>query len=249
MMILEAVILKVPPLDWLALIFFFVAWFGYGIIVDGPTRLGVKGLVQRTHRYRELWARELIYRANRVSDTSLMYNLIQSVSFYANTSIYILAGLFAVLGTLEQVIDLTAELPFSRKMTKAEMELKVLLVLLVFVVAYFKFTWSLRQFNLLGILVGAAPDSSAPKEYIESYIRRMARINSLAGDEFNRGVRAYYFAIASTAWMLHPFMLMAATFYLILVLIRRDFYSNALGVLSHEASKLELGRDGENVGK
>ena len=30
-------------------------------------------------------------------------------------------------------------------------------VLASFVFAYFKFTWSLRQFNLLSILVGAAP--------------------------------------------------------------------------------------------
>lgn len=56
---------------------------------------------------------------------------------------WILAGLFAVLGTLDQVVNLTSDLPFNRTMTKAVLEIKVLLVLVVFVVAYFKFTWSL----------------------------------------------------------------------------------------------------------
>ncbi|MDX1668686.1 MAG: DUF599 domain-containing protein, partial [Limnobacter sp.] len=200
---LDAIVQQLSPLDWLALLVFLVCWKVYGFVVDGSTRISAKGLVSRTHRYRELWARELINRSNRVSDTALLGNLIHSVSFYANTTIYIMAGLLAVLGTLEQVMAVTSDLAFSKGMTKAEMELKLLLVLGVFIVAYFKFTWSLRQFNLLSILVGAAPESTAKADYIESYIRRMAKVNSLAGDEFNRGIRAYYFAIASTAWMLH----------------------------------------------
>lgn len=239
---LQALVQHLSVLDWLALAVFLVCWKLYGFVVDGSTRISAKGLVSRTHRYRELWARELIGRSNRVSDTALIGNLIHSVSFYANTTIYIMAGLFAVLGTLEQVMTLASDLPFSDGMTKAEMEIKLLLVLAVFIVAYFKFTWSLRQFNLLSILVGAAPEKTAKEDYIESYIRRMAKVNSLAGDEFNRGIRTYYFAIASTAWMLHPVALIVLSLIIVGVLIRRDFYSNALAVLSEEANKVGHGR-------
>ena len=35
--------------------------------------------------------------------------------------------------------------------------MKVLLLVVVFVFAFFKLTWSLRQFNYVAILIGAAP--------------------------------------------------------------------------------------------
>lgn len=91
---------------------------------------------------------------------------------------------------------------------------------------------NLRQFNLLTILVGAAPDGNPDKDYNEAYVSRMARINSLAGDEFNRGLRSYYFGIASVTWMIHPGLLMAFSALIVFVLIRRDFYSEALEIMS-----------------
>ena len=109
----------------------------------------------------------------------------------------------------------------------------MLLVLAVFVVAYFKFTWSLRQFNLLTILVGGAPEPGDRDEaYNTAYCRRMARINSLAGDDFNRGLRSYYFGIASVTWMIHPGLLIAFSALVVLILLHRDFRSNALAVMS-----------------
>jgi uncharacterized membrane protein len=54
----------------------------------------------------------------------------------------------------------------------------------------------------------------------------------LAGDEFNRGLRSYYFGIASVTWMIHPGLLMAFSALIVFVLIRRDFYSEALEIMS-----------------
>lgn len=218
--------------DWIAVIFFVVCFRGYNYVFDGRNRFGRRGLAQKTHEFRKVWARELIRRSNRVSDTALLGNLVNSVTFYANTTIYIIAGLFALLGALDQLVNIASDLPFSREVSRGLMEIKVLLVLTVFVVAYFKFTWSLRQFNLLTILVGAAPDEQSEKDYKEAYILRMARINSLAGDEFNRGLRSYYFGIASVTWMIHPGLLMAFSALIVFVLIRRDFYSEALDIMS-----------------
>jgi uncharacterized membrane protein len=219
--------------DWVALAFFLLCFRGYGYVVDGSKRLGRRGLSQVTHEFRKLWAAELVKRTNRVSDTALIGNLVNSVTFYANTTIYIIAGLFAVLGTMDQLVNLTSDLPFTRGVSRGVLELKVLLVLSVFVVAYFKFTWSLRQFNLLTILVGGAPEhGQREEEYVAAYVRRMARINSLAGDDFNRGLRSYYFGIASVSWMIHPGLLMAFSALVVGVLIHRDFYSNAFHVMS-----------------
>lgn len=231
---IQTALTLLTPIDWLAVGFFILCFRGYGVFVDDSKHIKRRGLSAQTHEYRKLWATELVKRTNRVSDTALLGNLVNSVTFYANTTIYIIAGLFALLGTLDQVMHLTADLPFSQSVSRGLMEIKVLLVLLVFVVAYFKFTWSLRQFNLLTILVGGAPEGKPSGENcaIAQYINKLARINSLAGDDFNKGLRSYYFGIASVTWMIHPGLLMLCSALVVLVLIKRDFFSEALKVMS-----------------
>lgn len=224
------VLAAVSLLDGLAVAWFLAAWIGYGWVAD-QSRLAARGLLGVSHRHRLEWARQLLARENRVADAALVGNLMDSVSFYANTTIYILAGLLALLGALDQVISATAALPFAGVSSRTLWEIKLLLLLVVFVVGYFKFTWSLRLFNLLSILIGAAPQGKAAGE---QGVARMARINSMAGDEFNRGIRAYYFGLAAVTWFIQPWLFIAMTSVVLVVLYRRDFASPALRALQDE---------------
>lgn len=217
----------VSPLDWAAAAWFLVAWIGYGWVAD-RSRLAARGLLGAMHEHRLIWAQQLFRRDNRVADAALVGNLMRSVSFYANTTIYIVAGLLALLGTLDKVISATASLPFAGESSRMLWELKLLLLLAVFVVSYFNFTWSLRLFNLLSILMGAAPVDHGENN---RDALRMARINSMAGDEFNRGIRAYYFGLAAVTWFIQPWLFLAMTSVVLVVLYRRDFASPALKVL------------------
>ncbi|MDP3438744.1 MAG: DUF599 domain-containing protein, partial [Azonexus sp.] len=107
----------------------------------------------------------------------------------------------------------------------------LMLVLASFVFAYFKFTWSLRQFNLLSILVGAAPLGQTGEPGIDTYAHQLAGANNLAGDDFNRGIRAYYFGLAASGWLLHPAALGLLALSVLIVLYRRDYRSAALDIL------------------
>lgn len=223
-------------LDLAAAGWFLLAWLGYGWLAE-KSPLGLKGLVRATHLVRLDWARQLLLRENRVADAALLGNLMQSISFYANTTIYIIAGLFAVLGTLDQLVSLTEGLPFSRPASRDGLELKLLLLIAVFVMAYFKFTWSLRQMNLLSILIGGAPASDCSdvtSEQRERTARRIARVNSYGGDEFNRGIRAYYFGLAALGWLINAWLFIAITTLVVIVLYRRDFASPTLAALKDE---------------
>ncbi len=214
--------------DWLALAVFFACWAGYAWFSE-HSRWGEGGLVRTSQNYRLLWAQRMLEREIRVADSTLIGNLVTSVSFYANTTIYIIAGLFAVLGTLDKVVSVTADFPFAREVTRDLLELKLLLLFGVFVVAYFKFTWSLRQFNLLSILVGAAPTGSCDTDpELEASARRMAAVNSYAGDDFNRGIRAYYFGLAALTWLVGPGLFLVVTSIIVVVLYRRDYHSETL---------------------
>ena len=217
--------------DWMALGWFLLAWTGYGWFSE-HSRWARNGLMGVSRLYRVEWARQLVQRELRMTDAALVGNLMQSVSFYASTTIYIIAGLLAVLGALDQVIRFAADLPFARESSRALSEVKLLLLLTVFVVAYFKFTWALRQFNLLSILIGASP-WVRPGQSADVAVERLASANSLAGDEFNRGIRAYYFGIAAVTWFIQPWLFVGVTTIVVIVLYRRDFSSPILASLTH----------------
>lgn len=221
------------PVDWFSLAIFFACWAGYAWFSE-HSRWGDCGLVRTTQAYRLEWARRMLAREVRVADSTLIGNLVTSVSFYANTTIYIIAGLVAALGASDKLLSVTAELPFGGLGNRELLEIKLMLLLASFVFAYFKFTWSLRQFNLLSILLGAAPEAKSDTAN-ERYAKRLAGANNLAGDDFNRGIRAYYFGLAASGWLLHPLLLGGLAISVLIVLYRRDFRSPALALLGDDA--------------
>jgi uncharacterized membrane protein len=219
------------PIDWIALIIFFAGWTVYGHYADHRTR-GLSGLRGATQQYRLGWGRQMVHRENRIVDSSLIGNLVQSVSFYASTTTYVIAGLIAVAGTADRLMVVTAELPFGHAVAREVTEVKVVMLAAIFIFAYFKFTWSLRQFNYLSILIGAAPNRDAPEAELEQCAHRFSLLNTLAGDDFNRGIRAYYFGFAAGTWFVSAYHFIAFTLVILIVLWRRDFHSAALHAFS-----------------
>ncbi|SBT06339.1 conserved membrane hypothetical protein [Candidatus Accumulibacter aalborgensis] len=220
--------------DWLALCAFFSCWAGYAWFSE-HSRWAAGGLIRSTREFRLEWAYQMLAREVRVTDSTLIGNLVTSVTFYANTTIYIIAGLVAALGAADKLLGFTTDLALPGAGNRELLEIKLLLVLAAFVFAYFKFTWSLRQFNLLSILIGAAPQGDRDKPGIESYARRLAGANNLGGDDFNRGIRAYYFGLAASGWLLSPLLLAVLAVSILLVLYRRDYRSAALDLLRRES--------------
>ena len=218
-------------IDWIALIIFFVGWTIYGHYADHKTR-GLSGLRGATQQYRLGWGRQMVRRENRIVDSSLIGNLVQSVSFYASTTTYVIAGLIAVAGTADRLMVVTADLPFGHAVAREVIEVKVVMLAAIFIFAYFKFTWSLRQFNYLSILIGAAPNRDAPDAELEQCAHRFSLLNTLAGDDFNRGIRAYYFGFAAGTWFVSAYHFIAFTLVILIVLWRRDFQSAALHAFS-----------------
>ena len=216
--------------DWISLAIFFACWGGYAWFSE-HSHWGAVGLIRTSQNYRLQWAYRMLERDIRVMDSTLIGNLMTSVSFYANTTIYIIAGLVAALGAADRLLSFTADLPFGGSGNRELLEIKLMLLLASFVFAYFKFTWSLRQFNLLSILVGAAPLGKAGEPDIDTYAHRLAGANNLAGDDFNRGIRAYYFGLAASGWLLSPLVLGTLALTVLIVLYRRDFRSPALELL------------------
>ncbi|MCL2872495.1 MAG: DUF599 domain-containing protein [Betaproteobacteria bacterium] len=224
---LQRLITLFSPADLAALLFFLAGWVGYSTYSDRAAN-HFKGLQGVTRKHRLAWAHQMVLRDNRMPDVSLIGNLMRSTSFYANATIYIVAGLLAVAGALDRLVVFTEDLPFTRQTSREILESKIFLLTAVFVFAYFKFTWSIRQFNSLSILTGSAPSHLSPPEELNRHAEQFGRVNALAGSEFNRGIRAYYFGFAVLGWFIHPAVFVAFTLWVLAVLWRRDFRSKTL---------------------
>jgi uncharacterized membrane protein len=216
--------------DYAALLWFFVASFGYVRFADwkaqrAPSLLGAMNL------YRRRWMERILVRENRIVDSSLISMLSNVATFLASTTVLILGGLVALLGTTEKAVDVMAELPFAVKGSHRLWEMKILLLMGIFGFAFFKFTWALRQFNMLAILVGAAPSAGGEAREEEEFVARATDVSVYAGENFNNGLRTYYFGLAALAWFLHPLFFAFTTALVVVILYLREFRSPTLETL------------------
>ena len=215
------------PADAAAFIWFALCWAGYTVCADhSPWRR--HSITVAMNRERRAWMDQMMARELRMVDTQILGNLQRSLGFFASTTILVVAGLIALLGATEQAIQTLAELPFTVPATTALWHVKILLLIVIFVYAFFKFAWAFRLTNNCAILIGAAPAAPADPDTAALHAERAAAIIGLAAFHLNRGQRGYFFALAALAWFLHPVLFAIGSTWVVLVLYRREFRSRAL---------------------
>jgi uncharacterized membrane protein len=226
-------ILEMLPLTWMdlvALVLLVTAWAAYQWYADygeaARPRLG-----REMDRFVRGWIERMVERDNRMVDVNVLRNLMRSSQFFASTTMLILGALVALMGYAERAASVVAELPFGQQVSIRLWELKILALLLIFVYAFFKFSWSLRQFGFSSILVGAARKPPGDASEYAADIERIAVILSFANRNFNQGLRGYYFGVAALSWFLHPALMIAVTLGVLYVLHQREFRSRTLEVL------------------
>jgi uncharacterized membrane protein len=238
-------------LDLLALAFFATVWFGYGLVMD---RLVARGgsLNQRLRAIRRAWMEELLRRENRMPDAALLGHLIHSVSFFASATLLVIAALSGAFGALDPLHAALSELAITGDaISRRALEARLLLLLVIFVYAFFKFTWAIRQYNYCCALVGAAPPAAEPlePERRAALARQAAEVLSIAVATFNGGLRAYYFALAALGWFVHPLAFIGAVLWIVLVLLRRQFFSHTLKSVQAYEAVLQPHRAGAKISR
>jgi uncharacterized membrane protein len=96
----------------------------------------------------------------------------------------------------------------------------------IFMYAFFKFTWALRQFNYCATLIGAVPHGPD-----DAFARCAAAVATHASKDFKQGLRAYYFSLATLGWFISPWVFLAASTLVTAVLYWREYRSSALRIL------------------
>jgi len=222
-------------LDVIAFAWFVVAWVGYGALMEWSA-LGRRSLNHRMDAYRAEWMRRMLARDMRMLDGQIMGSLQNGTAFFASTSLLVIGGIFALLRATEDVLHIFATLPFGIETTRAVWETKVLGLLVIFIYTFFKFSWSYRLFNYGAILMGATPDAKEKdQESARVAADRVARMTTLAGRHFNRGQRAFFFALAYLGWFVNAWLFIAATAAVVAVIAARQFGPASRAVMDEPA--------------
>ena len=219
--------------DWLALLLFCAAWWSYAWYAKNKANTR-PSLLQATNRYRYEWLKQTTLRDPRVVDGFITQALSTTPSFFSNTTILVIGGLLALLGTTDKAVELAREIPFVARTTALVFDMKLITLIVIFVFAFFRFSWSMRQYTFVALVIGGMPppESFASGEHDrEAYAARAAKLVALAAESFNDGLRAYYFAFAVAAWFVSPVAFAGATAVVVAILYRREFKSEVLAVL------------------
>jgi uncharacterized membrane protein len=215
-------------LDLLALLLLTVAWFWLGFRIErlNSPKPSVTVLMGA---FRREWMRQFVTRTPRIYDAAVLGNLRQSTSWLASATMIALGGLFALIGNTEPLIAVAEDLSLTARSART-VEFKLLLTGLFLTHAFLKFLWSNRLFGYSSIVMSAVPNDPEDPLALPRAMQA-AEIGVRAAVNFNRGLRATYFALTSLAWLLGGPALIAATVAVFWLIWSREFASHSRAIL------------------
>ncbi len=220
-----------PWLDIFAVVWFVAIWIGYTLFAKRRAR-EVSCLSFELRRKRTAWMQQMLLRDNRIADVGLISALERNVSFFASSSMLILAGLLTAIASSDKIAEVLHQVMPWMDQADGLLQVKMLGLALIYIFTFFQFTWSLRQYGFGGVLIGAAPDGRKLSEAeLAQYANRTAKVIDQAAHSFNYGLRAIYFSLATLAWFISAYLFIVATVVVMLVMKHREFHSKALKAL------------------
>ncbi|CAB0150331.1 hypothetical protein PSI9734_00882 [Pseudidiomarina piscicola] len=225
--------MSLTTLDIVTLAFFVSVWMSYIQFA----RIRARTSYSLSYILRQLridWMTTLTRKEHQIADAALLGNVERVVTFFASSTVLVLAGVLTLLASAEQVVSVLESLPFTANTAPDKVQFKLAGLSLIFVFAFFKFTWAIRQFGFVSVLLGAAPQyrsTDFTDEQREIFAHQAAKVFDQAGHEYNNGLRAYYFALAYLCWFLHPLLFVISTLVVVSVLYRREYRSRVLRAL------------------
>ncbi len=209
-------------LDWIAAALFLLSWLVIGWWIEHPGVKHPSVTVLMSERRRD-WMKVFVTRDPRIFDSQILTSLRQGTSFFASTCLLAVGGVLALAGNTEPLRGVAAEVS-EMAVPVLIFQIKLGLVALFLTNAFLKFVWANRVFGYCAVLMAAVPnDPSDPQAYPRA--AQAAELNIRAAINFNRGLRAMYFALAGLAWLLGATALMVATVAVVWIVWSREFAS------------------------
>ncbi len=219
------------PIDWATAAATVVAWLLIGWIIEHPTAKRPSVTILMSQRRRD-WMKVFVARDPRIFDSQIMTSLRQGTAFFASTCLLAIGGVLALVGNPEPLSDVAAGV-LEDAVPVFVWQLKLGLVALFLTNAFLKFVWANRIFGYCAVLMASVPNDPAdPIAYPRA--AQAGELNIRAAINFNRGLRAMYFALGALAWLFGPIALMVSTVIVLWTLWSREFASIPRSILLKE---------------
>jgi len=218
-------------LNFFAILWFLALWAGYTLFAKNKAK-STLCLASEMRKKRIHWMQQMLARENRIADVSIISTLERNITFFASSSMLIMAGLLTAMTSADKLSKILSDIVHIASQNEQEIQLKLGLLICIFVFAFFQFTWALRQYGFAGILVGAAPERGALSldQHVQ-FANRAAKVIDQAAHSFNYGLRAIYFSLAALSWFVDARLFMLASVVVVLVMYQREFHSKVLKAL------------------
>ena len=160
-----------------------------------------------------------------VISVQTIHNTILAATFLASTAAVLVIGVLT-LSTQGDSLDLTWHglNIFGAKQSSVFL-VKLLLLLVDLIVAFFSFTLSIRIYNYVAYLINVPPalkHQGLSPQHVARHLNR-------GGHYYSIGVRAFYFAVPLVFWLFGPHFMLLATIGLIFVLHKIDHIPKSPG--------------------
>lgn len=221
--------------DAAALAFLLAAWGGVGWRIEHPGKHPSVSVLMA--RYRHAWMAQMVDRDQRIFDAAILQNLRDGTAFFASTCLIAIGGILALVGNPAPLEEAAARIPRAPDEFASDAliwQVKLLIPVVLLTSGFLRFVWANRLFGYFSVLIGSVPNANGSgKADPEAQHRatQAAWINVRAAVNFNRGLRAIYFALTSLAWLLGSVPLAAATMLTLALLYSREFRSVSRAVL------------------
>lgn len=220
--------------DIIAVLIFLLSWFSINWISNHYKSKDKNTLYSLAKAYRYQWMHNLLEHDNRISDVALVGHLMRSSSFFASTSLLVIASVIAVFGVVDETMKVIDDLPLAIHVSAEFWKIKLLLIILIFIFVFFKLVWSIRQYNYTVIMIGAAPSVFDNDKQKHSYANTLGTVINRASRHYIDGMRGFEYALAALAWFIHPIVFIAATLLVTRVIYRREFSSRTLQAMEDQ---------------
>lgn len=219
------------PTDWAAAAGIVLAWILIGWRIEHPGAKRPSVTVLMSERRRD-WMKVFVTRDPRIFDSQIVASLRQGTAFFASTCLLAIGGVLALIGNTEPLRGVAAGVS-ETAVPVLVWQLKLGLVALFLTSGFLKFVWANRIFGYCAVLMAAVPNDPAdPIAYPRA--AQAGELNVRAAINFNRGLRAMYFALGALAWLLGPIALAVATVLVVWTLWSREFASIPRSILLKE---------------
>lgn len=197
------------PLDLTALAVFLLAWLFYEPFIRW---LGRGGRLINTDMtvIRAAWMRNMVGRENRFMDGQLLGQALNSTSFFTSSNLILMAAIGGALFGGERTFRSASSLALVQTSSRVLFEAQLALVLACLARGLLDLIWTIRQLNYCIAAIGAVPVQVQDEDH-HAYGEVVSRLLNPALSSFNRGVRAYYFALAAAAWLFGAWAFLLAT--------------------------------------